>query len=114
MYTCEWYADSLTAGLPGDQAWRRAGGATGRCHAYDEISPPALPLPTARLLTVGALGRYLVSCHDGVGIASLRATATLIRWVRGPCAVAGRCLGRRPSDAPSSRRTRGASPMPRF
>src|SRR6266516_2580506 len=114
MYTREQYADRLAAGLPGDQVGRRTDGATGGCHDYDATSPPALPPQTARLLTVGAPGRCLVSCHGGVGIASLRATATLARWVRGPGAVAGRRLGRRPSEAPSGRRPRGASPVPRF
>src|SRR5207244_10434708 len=84
------------------------------CHDYDETSPPALPPQTARLLTVGAPGRCLVSCHGGRGIASLRATAALTRWIREPDTVAGRCLGRRPRDAPCGRRSRGASPVPRF
>src|SRR5262249_10485836 len=112
MYTR--YADRLIAGLPGDQLGRRTGGATGRCHDYDETSPPALPPQTGRPLTVGTPGRCFMSCHDGVGIASLRATATLPRWVRRPCAVAGRGLGRRPGGAPSGRRSRRASPVPRF
>src|SRR5215510_13047551 len=114
MYTYERYADRLTAGLPGDQAGRRTGGATGRCQYYADTSPPALPPQTARLLTAGAPGRCLVSCYGGVGIASLRATATLVQWVRGPRAVAGRCLGRCPGGAPSDRWSRGASPVSRF
>ena len=114
MYTHERYAHRLTAGLPGGQVGRRTDGVTGRCHDYDETSPPTLPPQTARLLTVSTPGRCLVFCHGGMGIASLRATATLVRWVRKPCAVAGRCLRRRPGDTPSSRRTRGASPVPRF
>src|SRR2546427_8514266 len=117
MYTHERYADSLTAGFPSSlsQRERELGGLHLIAeHDYDTTSPPALPPQTARLLTVGAPGRCFVSYHAGVGIASRRATATLARWVRGPGAVAGRCLRWRPSDAPSGRRSRGASPVPRF
>src|SRR5262249_2497424 len=81
---------------------------------YDETSPPALPPQTARLLTVGTPGRCLVSCYGGGGIAPLRATATLAQWVRGACAVAGRCLGRAPGGACSGRRSCGSSSVPRF
>src|SRR5262249_35929569 len=117
MYTHERYADSLTAGFPSSLSQRqRELGALHLIteHDDDATSPPTLPPQTARLLTVGTPGRCLVSRHGGVGIASLRATVTLARWVRGPCAVAGRCLGRRPGGAPSGRRSRGASSVPRF